>query len=122
MSYTKPGGQQIVKNLKSKTGEVVESWERKTQLLTEVAFPRPLKGVKVKAREERGEMWKKITDADIQEALFDQSVEKGPGPDILGFKAIRLLWDWNSSRIVGIVRESFRLAIHLRVWKEVRGW
>jgi hypothetical protein len=52
-------------------------------------------------------MWKKITESDIQEALFDQSVKKAPGPDRLGFKVIRLLWDWDSRRIIEIVRASF---------------
>jgi hypothetical protein len=57
-------------------------------------------------------MWKTITDEDIQVALFDQSVKKAPGPDRLGFKAIRLLWEWDAPRIIAIVKMSFRLGIH----------
>jgi len=68
---------------------------------------------------ERGEMWKKITDEDIREALFNQSVQKAPGPDRLGFKAIRLLWD--SQTIINVVKRSFRLGLHPRVWKEAKG-
>jgi len=91
---------------------VAESWEEKAKLIKEEAFPKPLKGVRRKAQEERGEMWKKITDEDIREALFNQLVQKAPGPDRLGFKAIRLLWDWDSQRIIEVVKLSFRLAIH----------
>jgi len=88
LRYTKPGGQQTTRALKSRTGEVAESWEEKAELIKEEAFPKPLKGVERKAQEEGEEMWKKITDEDIREALFDQSVQKAPGPDRLGFKAI----------------------------------
>jgi len=67
-------------------------------------------------------MWKKITEEDIREALFNQSVQKAPGPDRLGFKAIRLLWDWDYQRIINIVKVWFRLGVHPRVWKEAKGW
>ena len=80
LRYTKPGGQQTTKSLKSRTGEVAESWQEKVELIKEEAFPKPLKGVERRAQEEGGEMWKKITDEDIQEALFNQSVQKAPGP------------------------------------------
>ena len=53
--------------------------------------------------------------------MFNQSVQKAPGPDRLGFKAIRLLWDWDSHRIINIVKVAFRLGIHPRAWKEARG-
>jgi len=87
---------------------VVESWEEQAELIKEEAFPKPLKGVERKAQGEGGEMWKKITEEDIREALFNQSVKKAPGPDRLGFKAIQLLWDWDSRRIINIVKVSFR--------------
>jgi len=121
LRYTKPGGQQTTKALKSMDGVVAESWEDKAELIKEEAFPKPLKGVERKAQEEGGEMWKKITDEDIQLALFDQSVKKAPGPDRLGFKAIRLLWEWDAPRIIAIVKMTFRLGIHPPVWKEARG-
>jgi len=88
LRYTKPGGQQTTKALRSRTGEVAESWEENAELIKEEAFPKPLKGVERKAQGEGGEMWKKITDEDIREALFNQSVQKAPGPDRLGFKSI----------------------------------
>jgi len=118
---TKLGGQQTSKALKSRNGEVAESWEDNAELINKEAFPKPLKGVERKAQEEGGEMWKKITDEDIREALFNLSVQKAPGPDRPGFKAIRLLWDWDSQRIINIVKTSFRLGIHPRAWKEAKG-
>jgi len=121
LRYMKPGGQQTTKALRSRSGEVAESLEEKAELIKEEVFPKPLKGVERKAQEERGEIWKKITDEDIREALFNQSVQKAPGPDRLGFKAIRLLWEWDSQRIINVVKMLFRLGIHPRVWKEVKG-
>jgi hypothetical protein len=121
LRYTKPGGQQTTKALKSRDGVVAESWEDKAELIKEEAFPKPLKGVERKAQEEGGGMWKTITDEDIRLALFDQSVKKAPGPDRLGFKAMRLLWEWDAPRIIAIVKTTFRLGIHPRVWKEARG-
>jgi len=121
LRYTKPGGQQTTKALRCRTGEVAESLEEKAELIKEEAFPKPLKGVESKAQDERGEMWKKITDEDIREALFNQSVQTAPGPDRLGFKAIRLLWKWDSQRIIDIVKVSFRLGIHPPAWKEAKG-
>jgi len=121
LRYTKPGGQQTTKALRSRSGEVAESWEEKAELIKEEAFPKPLMGVERKAQEVGGEMWKKITDEDIREALFNQSVQKAPGPDRLGFKVIRLLWGWDSQRIINIVKASFRLGVHPRVWKGAKG-
>jgi len=115
LRYTKPGGQITTKALKSRTGEVAESWEEKAELIKKEAFLKPLKGVERKAQEEGGEMWKKITDEDIREALFNQSIQKAPGPDRLEFKAIRLFWEWDSQRTIDIVKLSFRLGIHPRV-------
>ena len=121
LRYTKPGGQQTTKALRSRIWEVAESWEEKAELIKEEAFPKPLKGVERKAHEEGGEMWKKITDEDIREALLNQLVQKATGPDRLSFKAIRLLWDWDSQRIINIVKASFRLGVHPQVWKEAKG-
>ena len=71
-----------------------------------------MKGVERKAQKEGGEVCEKITDEEIREAVFNQSVQKAPGPDRLGFKPIRLLWDWDSQRIINYVKASFRLGIH----------
>jgi len=46
-----------MKALRSRSSEVVESWEDKVELTKEEAFPKPLKGVERKAQEEGGEMW-----------------------------------------------------------------
>jgi len=121
LRYTKPGGQQTTKALRSRNGEVAESWEEKAELIKEEAFPKPLKGVEWRAQKEGGEMHKEITEEDIRKAVYDQPTNKAPGPDRLRFKAIRLLWEWDPTRVVQIVKTSFRLEIHPRAWKEAKG-
>jgi len=53
--------------------------------------------------------------------VFGQSVKKAPGPDRLVFKAIRLLWECDTPRIIGIVKTSFSLGIHPQASKEAKG-
>jgi hypothetical protein len=65
LRYTKPGGQQITKTLRSRRGEVAESWEDKVKLIQEEAFPKPLEGVRWKAPDKGGEMRKRITEENI---------------------------------------------------------
>jgi len=67
-----------------------------------------MEGVRWKAPEQGGEMWRNITDQNIREALFDQWVLKAPGPDRLGLKSVRKLWEWNSYRIIALTKTSFR--------------
>ena len=121
MRYTKPDGQLTIKTLIFRSGEVAEHCEDKASLNQEKAFPKPLEGVWWKALEEGRAMWKRITDENIREALCGQLVLKAPGPDMLGFKAIRMLWEWDSPRIIALTKTAFRLGIHLQAWKVVRG-
>ena len=62
-----------------------------------------------------------ITDQDIDNALFAQSIKKAPGPDRLNFKAIRLLWNWDQGRITALIRHCFRLGYHPKRWKLAKG-
>jgi len=114
-------GQPSTKALRSRDGVVAGSWGDKEELIKEEVFPKPLKGVERKVQEEGWGMGKTITDKDIRVALFDQSVKKAPGPDKLRFKAIRLLWEWDAPRIIGIIKVAFRLGIHPQPWKEAKG-
>ena len=110
-----------MKALRFSRGELAKSWKEKAELIKEEVFPKPLKGVKWRAQREGGEMHKEITDEDIRKAVYDQPTNMAPGPDWLGFKDVRLLWEWDHRRIITIVKMSFRLGIHRKAWKEVKG-
>ncbi|KAL1581840.1 hypothetical protein WHR41_09430 [Cladosporium halotolerans] len=57
----------------------------------------------------------------IQEALFSQSATKAPGADGIGFKALRLLWQWAEERIVALVQGCILTGYHPCVWKTAKG-
>jgi hypothetical protein len=66
-------------------------------------------------------MHKQVTPEVVQRALFSQAVQKAPGVDRLNFRALRLLWSWDSPRIIALARQCFRLGIHPRAWKTSKG-
>jgi len=88
LRYTKQGGQQTTKALTSRSGVVAQSWKDKAELIKEEEFPKPLKGAERKAQEQGEELWIRITKENIRNALFGQSVKKGPCLHRQWFKAI----------------------------------
>jgi len=68
-----------------------------------------------------GQALERITKQSVERALFSQSVKKAPGPDKLSFGAIRLLWMWNRTRIVGLKKAAVQTGCYSAVWKRVSG-
>lgn len=58
---------------------------------------------------------------DVQEALFAQSVKKAPGVDKLGFRALRLLWQWDADGVVALIRGCITAGYHPHCWKIAKG-
>lgn len=54
-------------------------------------------------------------------ALFTQAVNKAPGIDGIGFKALRLLWRWAEDRVVALVQGCIRTGYHPCTWKAAKG-
>jgi hypothetical protein len=48
----------------------------------------------------------------VREALFTQAVNKAPGINGIGFKALRLLWRWAEDRVVALVQGCIRTGYH----------
>lgn len=57
----------------------------------------------------------------VREALFTQAVNKAPGIDGIGFKALRLLWRWAEDRVVALVQGCIRTGYHPCTWKTAKG-
>jgi hypothetical protein len=53
-----------------------------------------------------------IIEKEIEKVLFKQSIKKAPGPDKLNFKAIRLLWSWDKSRITALILQCLNQGFH----------
>jgi len=68
-----------------------------------------------------GPAHKRITEPSVEQALFSQSARKAPGPDKQSFGAIRLLWKWNQTRIVELMKAAVRTGCHPAVWKRASG-
>jgi hypothetical protein len=52
--------------------------------------------------------------------LFIQSVKKTPGTDSMGFRALRLLWQWEENHVVSLVQCCVRIGYHPCTWKIAR--
>lgn len=50
-------------------------------------------------------------------ALLGQSVKKAPGPNMLNFRILRVLWDWDPDRITSVVIQAIRLQYHPQPWE-----
>ena len=57
----------------------------------------------------------------VKRALFHQAVQKAPEIAQLNFQVLRLLWEWDSPRIVALARQCFWLGLHPPVWKVAKG-
>jgi len=106
---------------KSREERVAESWEDKSELIKDEAFPKLMKGMEWRSLKEGGKTHRDITEEDIQNALFNPSVKKVPDTDWLGFKAIRLLLERDAERIITIAKTVFILGVHPRAWNEAKG-
>jgi hypothetical protein len=62
-----------------------------------------------------------VSAREVREALFAQSVKKAPGVDGIGFKALRLLWQWAEDRVVPLVQGCIRMGYHSCTWKIAKG-
>jgi len=59
-----------------------------------------------------GQAHERITEQSVERALCSQSVKKAPGPGKWSFRAIRLLWKCNRTRIVGLTKAAVRMGRH----------
>ena len=62
-----------------------------------------------------------ISEKDIEKALFKQSIKKASDPNKLNFKALRLLWNWNKSRMIALILRCLNQGFHSKTWKKVKG-
>jgi hypothetical protein len=86
LKYTGQQEQLTVKALQKWEGGLATSWNEKAQLIKEIGFPKPLPGMKKKAKEVAEETYLEITEEEVKEAMYTQSVKKVPGPDKINFK------------------------------------
>jgi hypothetical protein len=69
----------------------------------------------------RGTMHQQVTTEVVQQALFSQAIKKALGVDRINFRALQLLWSWDSPQIIALAQQCFRLGIYPRTWKTAKG-
>ena len=95
--------------------------EEKEEMVRAKAFPKPPQLAGPDVSLSQGSTHKTITDKEIRQALFGQSIKKAPGPTKLNFRATRLLWGWDQTRLQSVMRHALRLRHHPSNWKLARG-
>ncbi|EED18393.1 reverse transcriptase, putative [Talaromyces stipitatus ATCC 10500] len=104
------------------SGEVIAAtFSKKEEVFRHRAFPQAPNSNMELQLPERGSAHKLVNEEVVKNALFSQGLEKAPGTDLLNFRAIRLLWNLDSERVVSLTRQCLRLGIHPRVWKTAKG-
>ena len=91
--------------IKAVNGTIATTIEEKEAVFLKSAFPGPIEGLTENPPISIQPISDNIAirDIDIEEALFNQSTKKAPGPDRLNFKALRLLWQWDKDRVKALV-------------------
>jgi len=62
-----------------------------------------------------------VSEQTVERALFSQWLKKAPGPDMLSFGAIRLLWKGDKERMVRLTKVAIRTGRHPSVWTRASG-
>src|SRR6267378_4077628 len=120
LRYASPRTMCTTPALKGLLGRVAVSTEEKEALIREDMFP-PRPGGGAQPYVPPGTAHQHVGEAQVYDALFTQAVQKAPGIDRLNFRAMRLLWRWDSVRVVGLARQCIRLGVHPLAWKTARG-
>ncbi|ODM16959.1 hypothetical protein SI65_07357 [Aspergillus cristatus] len=122
LKYTKPQDQGTTPTLYRAQGDTqaATTFQEKETLIREAAFPQAPKDRPVQCPP-LGNAHTEATESAVQQALFSQATQKAPGVDQLNFQALRLLWKWDSQRIVTLARQCLRLGFHPPSWKVAKG-
>jgi hypothetical protein len=122
LNCTKDRQEANIPTLRDENNNLTTTIEEKEPLLRRTAFPTAPKGEpRELAPASPGKAVQMVSEALLSKAIHHQSEGKAPGPDLLNFKAIRLLWNWNRERIINITRQCVRLGYHPKVCKTAKG-
>ncbi|KAI0999672.1 hypothetical protein K3495_g8523 [Podosphaera aphanis] len=121
LRYTKSWSNSATPALRDPAGQIPTTFEEKEEMIRRVMYPeRPDKNLPELTHID-GTTHKKVTREVVQKALFHQSTTKAPGSDRINFRALRLLWKWDSERIVRLIRQCVRSGHHPHSWRTAKG-
>lgn len=120
-AYTRTPTSNIVPTLNGENGDIwAEIGQKRDILLKEEFPPAPVERVE-KPRLEEGSMEEEIEEEEVKEALWNQSQKTAPGPDNIGFRAIRILWEFIGKKLTSLTEETIRRGHHPMDLKTVKG-
>jgi endonuclease/exonuclease/phosphatase family metal-dependent hydrolase len=120
LRYCKPRATGTTPVLKGPQGQQATTLDAKEALIREILFPKAPRD-EVVGDIPPGSIHLEIDYNRVKRSLFSQAVQKAPGIDQLNFLALRLLWEWDATRVVALVRQCFRLGLHPQAWKTAKG-
>lgn len=62
-----------------------------------------------------------VTRDEVQKALYSQSTKKAPGVSLISFRAPRVLWQWDSAKIIALINASVSSGYQPKCWKTAKG-
>jgi hypothetical protein len=120
LRFTSPRMAATTPALRDENNKVAVTLREKEAMVRENHFPKPPPSAPYRLPDEgSGQLYQTITDKTVEKAIFTQSVRKAAGLDRLNFRAIRLLWSWDSRRVTALVRACIRKGAH--PWKVAKG-
>ena len=93
----------------------------KEALVRKSAFPSPPTSLHSEPDVMSRVVHQMVTKDVIHKALMTQSTSKAPGPDKINFRILRMIWEWNSNRLIVIVQQSIRLGYQPKRWEKAWG-
>jgi len=114
--FTNPRAGATVEALTDIEGKQANTIAEKEEMLRGESFPLN-DGDQYYELPPAGEAHERITEQSVERALFSQSVKKAPSADKLSNGAIRRLWKWDKTRIVGLTKAAVGTGHHKAIWK-----
>src|SRR5271154_29236 len=121
LRYTSPKALSTTPAVKGENDEIATTLEEKEALFLASQFPKAKNSDIPEPIIPQNGGIELVTDQLIQQALFSQSTKKAPGIDRLNFKAVRLLWEWDQSRLLALIRQCFYIGYQPIKWKIAKG-
>jgi len=114
--YANPRAGMTVQGLTDREGKQAYTSQEKEEMLRCESFP-PNDDNQYYELPPAGSAHTCVTEQTVERALLSQSIKKAAGPDKLSFGAIRLLWKWDTERIVRLTKAAIRMGRHPSVSK-----
>ena len=96
-------------------GHTATTITEKEEMIVRTAFPPPPEDDGYQAPS-GGTMHRLVNQQRVGKAIAGMSNKSAPGEDRMGAEVVKLLWDWDPSRITALARGAIRTGYHPHAW------